>query len=364
MHPNTTAWRAQLAAGITLAFMAVTAMGVDLVNNTVYGWSISAQMAVILGLAALGVVALPTAASALGWSKHLRLATFVCVALTVWAAFHAYSAKQDGSILKTETSQVSYVSARADADAARADLKRITELGDVGELQSLITQAKAASERACWNRWSATCEPAKQKVEALTTRLSDAKARDKLTAKLAEAQQKLASGPAKFDGDNAEDERMSGRILTWISILATQLFALLGGRAATLIGSAYQARRNSQQKPPKDRTQKPAGPSGGGQKKAPRSNVIPLNAEKHSVQAFVRRKTIAVAGGEARGGDLLQAYKRYAGPVGRHMTAPQFRAILTDLRGQRAIKKRTSGYAVLGLQLKSASKAQSRVAVS
>ena len=83
MHNTPLGWRVQLVTGIALALMAVAAVRVDVLNNLAYGLTVSNELATILVLAAIGVVALPTAANILGWSKHIKLTTIVCVMLTV-----------------------------------------------------------------------------------------------------------------------------------------------------------------------------------------------------------------------------------------------------------------------------------------
>ena len=64
-------WRVQLCTGSALALMALAAVRVDILNNWEYGRTVSFELATILVLAALCVVALPTAAAVLGWSRHL-----------------------------------------------------------------------------------------------------------------------------------------------------------------------------------------------------------------------------------------------------------------------------------------------------
>src|ERR1700731_1383506 len=104
-----------------------------------YGLTVSPELATILVLAAIGVVALPTAASILGWSKHIKLTTIVCVMLTVWSAVNAYSTKQGAAILAAQSSQEKYISAKADEKLARETLKQIKELGELGKLQALAS---------------------------------------------------------------------------------------------------------------------------------------------------------------------------------------------------------------------------------
>jgi len=110
-------WRVQLATGIVLAVMALMAVRVDVVNNYSYGSTVNMELAVILVLAALSVVCLPSVAAILGWSRHLRWTTTICVLLTVWSAINAYLAKQGAAILAAETSRKAYETAVPIEDA-------------------------------------------------------------------------------------------------------------------------------------------------------------------------------------------------------------------------------------------------------
>lgn len=59
----------QLCTGSALALMAIAAVRVDIINNGEYGKTVLPELAAILVLAAGCVVALPTAAAILGWSR-------------------------------------------------------------------------------------------------------------------------------------------------------------------------------------------------------------------------------------------------------------------------------------------------------
>jgi hypothetical protein len=151
-------WRVQLCTGASLALMAVAGVRVDVLNNLEYGLTVSSELATILVLAAIGVVALPTAASILGWPRHLKLTTTVCVALTVWSAVNAYSSKQGAAILAAQSTQEQYESAKADAKLARETLKQIKEVGEVGELGKLQALASTDTAKACRKSKSDACK--------------------------------------------------------------------------------------------------------------------------------------------------------------------------------------------------------------
>ncbi len=261
-------WRVQLVTGSALALMAVAAVRVDILNNWAYGQTVSLELATILVLAALCVVALPTAASVLGWSRHLRLTTVICVLLTVWAAINAYSAKQGATILAAQSSQAAYESAKADEKAARETLSRIKETGDADELGKLQAMAVSESARACRKPRSDACKTAEADEKTLTARLSDAKARDKAQAILAEARHEAKAGPAQasmvatviagqLGADASAVARYVALALTGLGIAVTQLVALLGGHAARLITGAIKS-RPKKRKPRKSAAAKPA----------------------------------------------------------------------------------------------------------
>ena len=325
MKDNLLGWRVQLCTGIALALMAGYAVKVDIVNNWEYGQTISAEMAGIMALTAIGVVAIPTAAAILGWSRHLKLTTIVCVVLTVWAAINAYSTKQGAAILAAQSSQERYTSAQADAKLAREILKRISEVGDVGELGKLRDTATAETKKACRKKYTDACKLAEAGEKALTVRLSEAKARDKAQATLDKAKDDAKAGPAEASmiatviatwTSTAPEAiaRVIALVLTGIGILATQTIALLGGQAASLIIGAFRARPASKLAKPVKK-QKPEGSPDGGVRQAVNSNVVPLGAAKHSVKAWLDNAT--VAGKEMRGGDALKNYKRYAGRMAK-----------------------------------------------
>jgi hypothetical protein len=351
-------WRVQLCTGSALALMATSAVRVDVLNNLEYGLTVSSELATILVLSAIGVVALPTAASILGWSRHLKLTTVVCVALTVWSAVNAYSSKQGAAILAVQSGQEKYMSAKADEKMARETLKQIKELGEVGELGKLQALASMEKAKACRKPKSDACKLAEADEKLLTARLSDAKARDKAQAILAEAKDEAKAGPAeasmvatvvaeKIGADTSSVARIIALALTGLGIAVTQMVALLGGQAASLIAGSLQTRSKTTKAPAKA---KPQRPTNGGTKRPAPSNAVHLDAAKHSVKSWLDKAT--VTGGEMRGGEALKAYKRYAGRMAKDMKGSELQALLTEILGQGAVIQRTSGYIVQGVALK------------
>ncbi len=250
---NPLGWRTQVVTGAALALMAIAAVRVDIVNNWEYGRTVSLELATILVLAALCVVALPTAAAILGWNRHIKLTTIVCVLLNVWSAVYAYSTKQGRAILQAQSSQQAYEAALADEKAARATLARITETGDAEELAKLQASIGTTKGTACKRPKSEACKLAETDERTITARLSDAKARDKAQATLEAAKGEAKAGPAEASmvatviarqtgGDAASVARTVALVLTGLGIAVTQALALLGGHSATLIGGALKAR--------------------------------------------------------------------------------------------------------------------------
>ncbi len=253
MQDTTIGWRVQLATGTALAAMAAVAARVDILNNWAYGLTVNAELASIMVLAAVAVVAVPVAAAILGWSRHLRITAAICVALTVWSAANAYSTKQGAAILAAQSSQRAYTSALADETAARATLARITETGDAGELGKLQAMAAADKAKACKKPKSDGCKTAGADEKALTARVSDAKARDKAQATVDRAKAEAKAGPAEasmlagviaaqLGADASDVARYIALVLTALGIAVTQLVALLGGQAASLIAGAVKSR--------------------------------------------------------------------------------------------------------------------------
>src|SRR5712671_5711368 len=260
MNDSPLGWRVQLCTGSALTLMAASAVRVDILNNVEYGRTVSSELATILVLAAIGVVPLTTAASILGWSRHIKLTTIACVMLTLWSAVNAYSTKQGAAILAAQSSQEKYESAKADEKLARETLKQIKELGEVGELAKLQALASTDTAKACRKPRSDACKLAEVDEKLLTVRLSEAKARDKAQAILAEAKDEAEAGPAeasmvatviaeKIGADAASVARSIALALTGLGIAVTQMVALLGGQAASLIGAALRTRPRPTTKP-------------------------------------------------------------------------------------------------------------------
>jgi hypothetical protein len=383
---NETGWRVRLGIGIVLAAMAAFAVRADILNNWAYGMTITPELASVMVLAAAGVAALPVAASITGWNLFLRATTFLFVALTIWAAANAYSAKQSANILAAEGAQQRYEDARKDAAAAREEAasarKEAAAIGEAvsaGALTDMVKQAQTkldelsgrAKEIGSTCAAHKKCQAAEAELAALTSRLGQARSKeealsraDRADAKVREAKGEALSGPAEASmlatviakslGVNAADVARNIAIaLTALSIIATQCAALLGGKAANLIASALKFRTREAPLRPEKPKPKPEGPSKRrrrGRKQSLGTNVVKLDAVRKTAQQWLDNATDNC--GEMRGGDALKSFKRCAGRAAANMTAEEFQALLTDILGADAILKRSSGYIVRGRSIK------------
>lgn len=356
MQDTPIGWKVQLCIGATLLVMAMAAMTVDVINNYQYGASVSYQMAAVMVIAAFGVVAIPAAASIVGLSGHLKLTTAICVALTVWSAINAYTKEQGVDILAAQNKREHYNSAKLDAKRAREILNRISELGEVDALAKTSSEAEINFKKSCRHTWADACKQAEAERKMANDRLSAARTRDAAKQDLAKAEAMKSGGDAEasmlatvitgYSGSEPElIAKYIAMTLTGLGIAATQLVALLGGYASSLIAGAIKKR------PLKPVKAKRAAPTtGGGSKEPLRSNVVQLDAARNSVRGWLNAS--AKAGGNIRGGDALKSYKRYAGKMASNMTGSELREILSSILPGGAVKQSTSGYSISGLSLK------------
>jgi hypothetical protein len=278
MRENTAVPRSvQVVTGACLGAIAIAAVRVDIINNYDYGLGEGGyELATVMVLAAVCVVALPTVAAIYGWSSLLRWMTALCVLMTCWCAVNAYAQKMGHSIL-SRTSQASvYAGAEKDQAAARATLARITETADTPALEALIAAAKVKAEEAeradtrkmgsasCFK----ACRAAQTEHMALLTRLSEAKARDAAKRELAAAKTEAKAGPAEASmvatwiatrtkTDATDIARTIALVMTFLGIVVTQGAALLAHTAASLIGSGLGYRRGAPQQPESEQAAAP-----------------------------------------------------------------------------------------------------------
>jgi hypothetical protein len=253
-------------AGLLLAAICLAGLRIDILNNWEYGLTVSHELAGVLVVAAIGVAALPAVAGLRGWTALYVLGTAGCITLTVMAAFLAYTGKQGETAAARQAAAESYqsakrdeASARRDEATARAEAAAITETATVNELLLLVDAAKAKAEReagrgGCLGK----CEAANDAYAALVGRLAQAKAKAAALARaeaalrrIAEAQGRTEAAPAPIPmsaqwiaartGQDAAQVAQTIDIgFALLSILVTQIFALLGHPAAKLIARGVE----------------------------------------------------------------------------------------------------------------------------
>ena len=165
------------------------------------------------------------------------------------------------------------------------------ETGDAIELGKLQALASAEREKSCRKPKSDACAKAKSEEKTLTARVSDAKARDKAQATLASAKQEAKAGPAEasmvatviaaqLGADASAVARYIALALTGLGIAVTQLVALLGGQAASLIGGSIKLRADQKATAPaEDKADAPApvdAPAVAGAQKAALNRLLAL----------------------------------------------------------------------------------------
>ena len=369
MNATPKGWRAQIAWGALLAIAAGWAVSVDVQNNYTFGMTISEQAARGLVLAALLVAILPGAASFHRWTPVMRGATAICLGLTIWAAAMNYG-NGGGAIISAATlAKDAYTSADAAKKRAEAELNANKRHGQVDKLKYDVEEAKRKRTKECGksDQWSMLedCKNAITSQNLASKALSETETYNAAEAALKMAEAKLADLGKKPDGAKVEANMITALIagqlgkddtavMRWAIfaveaalIVAMQAAALLFGYAVELIGEGWKERPRSQGAAAK--AKKPA-PTGGTQAPLP-SNVVLLDAHRHSVKAWLDGST--VAGGMLRGGEALKAYKRFAGRMAASMTAQDLRSIMEALLPG-AVEPRNSGYIVRGLQLRTA----------
>jgi hypothetical protein len=363
---TTEGWRSQLFWGASIAIVAAGCGIVDGINNYTFGIAISSMSAAVMLFAAALVIAVPAFAAYRGWDWLKAGVLATALALTVWAAASSYGTSQAGLHTATLDRQAQYQRASDKRQKATETLASIKETGQAGELAKLADQADARFDEAnasraksCKKEWLDICKDAtSEKTSAVAKqtsarqRLSDAKSRDKAAADLEAAEAIMNAGQTVVREENPA--------LVWLSIALTQGGALLGGEGFSLLLLGMAGRKAWQQTRRKKARNETA-PDGGGTKQPLPGNVVRLT-DRRSVDTWLNRCTKSTAGGEVRGSEILRAYKRW-GEADANMTAPAMRALLTSILGEGRITARTSGYAVLGLTLRSSQVQAKKAAV-
>ncbi len=310
-------------------------------------------------IAAFAVPAIPAVASKRGWCHLKRLAAAAAVAMTVYSAYSAYTAGQANTSLASQTVNLNYEMAKAKETRANEVLTRIKVEGSVKELGAMAAQADAkladagrAVEKACKKSGSDACMLAKAEKKTADgeaklahERAGQAEARDKAEADLAAAQAEAKGGRIA--------ERQESGVLTLLSIVLTQLVALLSGEAFAMIGAASAAHKAAGEAADAAKPRKPAAPA-----PKQRRHATAAAGQRHApanAQAFGRSVAQDRDGARRRaegwrGPQGLQALR------GRKQDHGELRSILAQVYGD-ALTARNSGYVVKGVQLPTAAPA-------
>jgi hypothetical protein len=257
-------------AGVLLLAAPAIGLWVDIGNNWAFGLTVSHEAAIVLAAAAIGVAGFPALAGIQGWNGLLASCFALCFAVTVGAAFLAYTGKQGQTADARKVMAATYEAARRDEtaareeeQAARTEAAAIGEAGSVDELQALADRAqKAADEQNLAAKTAgqlcATVKRCRQAEEALTTatkRLGEAKAKaaaleraEAARGRIQKARAAAKGGPASSPlsamwiaargGWQADEVAASIDVgLAVLIIAVTQLFAFCAHPAVRLIVS-------------------------------------------------------------------------------------------------------------------------------
>jgi hypothetical protein len=252
-----------LVLGASLAAIAGVAVVVDFRNNTEFGAKISPELGMVMGLAAVALVALPAAAAALGrWDWRLTSGTIFAGILTVLAAVSAYADKQGQEILARQAAANAYRTAQENAGAARHEIAEaravaegIAETASVSDLEAMAKLQRELIDKETKDRGGCgkKCREAEAELKAVVDRIPAARAKQEAfargqaaQARLDKAQTAQASGPAeqtllasfiaarvsRAAEDVAKDLAL---ITTSLSIAVTLVLALLAEQAVLLL---------------------------------------------------------------------------------------------------------------------------------
>lgn len=266
-----------ILAGVLLLAAPAIGLWVDIGNNWAFGLTVSHEAAIVLAAAAIGVAGFPALAGIQGWNGLLASCFALCFAVTVGAAFLAYTGKQGQTADARKAADAAYQSARRDEaaareeeQAARAEAAAIGEAGSVDELQALADRAqKAADEQNLAAKTGGQlcaavrrCRQAEETLTTATKRLGEAKtkaaaleraqaARDRIQKARAATKGGPASSPlsamwiAARGGWQADEVAASIDVgLAVLIIAVTQLFAFCAHPAVRLIVAGLERPAN------------------------------------------------------------------------------------------------------------------------
>jgi hypothetical protein len=195
-----------------------------------------------------------------GWKPSYAALYAAMLAASLLCAGSHYLQDLETEFALAERASKSIADADADQTAARADLAKIGELGDVAALTSQVEAAKATAEAALkvakglklectQNR---RCREAAAARDALTERLGNAKRRDSLSASLASARDKgeavevkktVGASLARLTGwDEGTVARWIAVAIMVLSLVTLEASVIVGGWGGAILRDAWDRR--------------------------------------------------------------------------------------------------------------------------
>lgn len=258
-----------IVVGSVLGGLAAWALSIDLANNYTMGLKVSHELAQVMAMAAIAVLALPMAQQLLD-KPHalLRWGTRVAVLLTVVAAVMAYAEKQGAEIMSRKGAGDAYATAQANAEAARgeiasakAEAATITEMLPSADLSKIYEDARAKRDAEMSEKRGATCgkncRDAEKAMETVLPRIAAAKAKEAAVARAEAAQARLDAAQTEAKAGPVEVSMLGTMIaqaidvkpesaargialfLTVLSIVMTLVMALLAEHATALLVKGF-----------------------------------------------------------------------------------------------------------------------------
>jgi hypothetical protein len=180
--------------------------------NWHYGIKSSMEQAVIFVLAEVVLFITPLLATEMGgWNVRRRTAWAVALVISLFTASCHLLEMQAQKMKDAQAVSAVLANARADVDAARAELAKIAETGDAATLEAQHGELKAKADReSSRGGCRAKCEAAKDAAIAALARLSAAKRRDELSAQVARASQAIQERPERALGAADTAAALSG----------------------------------------------------------------------------------------------------------------------------------------------------------
>ena len=252
---------------LLLSVPAGVVLRIDILNNYAQGTRYLHELGLIMAVAAVAYAVVPMVAAVLGrWCWMTVGGTVIAGAMTVAAAYLAYTSALNAGIdsvvtaqAQAETAREKRAAAQAELEVAQAEAAGIAEPMPSAALKRLYDDAiarKAAEsmpERGgCGKKEKSLCRTAEREAADYLRRLGDAEAKEKAERRAEEARKILAevetvadTAPAtqelaaidlamRIDTTPEEAARLIARGLALLSIALTVIMGLLAHRAMEL----------------------------------------------------------------------------------------------------------------------------------